>query len=140
VNFTGGEPTLFPNFLKLLAFAKKIGYTIYVGTNGTLFASEEFAKEALEYIDELSFSIHWFNAQTCKAQTGLERHFEVFQLAARNVKKYRTNQFFFSNIVLNKLNYETAPEIIKFIHASDFPVQQVLISNIAPEGKADHHF
>ena len=58
VHFTGGEPTLIPGFLELLRFTKKLGYTIFIGTNGTLFASESFTKEALEYIDELSLSIH----------------------------------------------------------------------------------
>ncbi len=140
VNFTWGEPTLFPNFLKLLSFTKKIGYKIYVWTNGTSFVSKSFSKEALKYIDELSLSIHWFNQISCKAQTGHKKHFDLFKIIAKNIKTYNQKNFFFSNVVINKSNYMDTLKIIKFVKESDYPVAQVLISNIAPEWLADHNF
>jgi len=45
VHFTGGEPSLFPKFLSLLKFAKKLGYYTLIGTNGTLFQKKDYAKE-----------------------------------------------------------------------------------------------
>lgn len=141
VNFTWGEPTIIPWFLELLMFAKKIGYTIYVWTNGTMFSWDNFAQEALKYIDELSLSIHWFNEESCFEQTGRKKHFEIFSnLIAPNIQKYNNNNFFFSNIVINKFNYSATLDIIKFIKQSQYPVKQILISNIAPEWLADHNF
>jgi len=141
VNFTGGEPSLFPNFLKLLAFAKKLGYKIYVGTNGTLFANEDFAQKALECIDELSFSIHWFDQQSCEQQTGHKKHFDIFtKKVVPNIVKYQQGNFFFSNIVLDAHNFMDWKKIINFIKDSWYPIRQALISNIAPEWLAEHNF
>lgn len=142
VNFTGGEPTLIPGFLELLRFTKKLGYTIYVGTNGTMFASEEFAKEALQYIDELSLSIHWFDAKSAEEQTGNKHHFDIFDTSiSKHIARHQqANNFFFANIVLNQKNYRDTVKILAYIKSSGYPVKQVLISNIAPEGLAEHDF
>ncbi len=140
VNFTGGEPTLFPNFLKLLSFTKRLGYKIYVWTNGTSFVSESFTKDALRYIDELSLSIHWFDQASCEQQTGHKKHFDLFNIIAKNIKNYNQNNFFFCNVVINKHNYKNTLKIIKFVKKSAYPIAQVLVSNIAPEGIADHNF
>jgi hypothetical protein len=42
--------------------------------------------------------------------------------------------------VINKYNYKDTLKIIQFINKSDYPVQQILVSNIAPEGLADIDF
>lgn len=141
VNFTGWEPTLFPRFLELLKFAKKLGYKIYVGTNGTLFAWEPFAQEALSYIDEVSLSIHWFDEKSCDEQIKLKNHFNIYKdKIAVNINKYKQNNFFFSNVVINQSNYRDTLKIIKFINESEYPVKQILVSNIAPEWLADVDF
>ena len=141
VNFTGGEPTLLPGFLKVLAAAKKLGYRTYVGTNGTLFAGEAFARTALPLIDELSFSVHWFDADGCALQTGRRTHFGVYALAAANVARFRApNNSFFCNVVLDRQNFRDALKIVKFVRESPFPVGQFLLSVVAPEGAADAAF
>lgn len=140
VNFTGGEPTIFPWFLEILKFAKKIWYKIYVGTNGTMFAWEKFASEALECIDELSLSIHWHDPSSSEKQTWSKNHFQIFPSIAKNISLYKKNNFFFSNIVINQYNYKNTLDIIQFIKESDYPVKQILISNIAPEWLADHNY
>ena len=142
VNFTGWEPTIIPWFLDLLKFSKKLWYKIYVGTNWTMFAWEKFTKEAVKYIDELSLSIHWYNKETCKKQTWLENHFNIYKNnISRNIIKYNSNKiFYFSNIVINKYNYKDTLKIIKFIKKTYPLVKQILISNIAPEWAADRNF
>ena len=49
VQFTGGEPTMSPHFLKAVAYARKIGYnSVQAATNGIEFAkSKEFCKQGL---------------------------------------------------------------------------------------------
>jgi uncharacterized radical SAM superfamily Fe-S cluster-containing enzyme len=50
VQFSGGEPTMSPNFLAAVAYARKIGYnSVQAATNGIEFAkSKEFCKKAFE--------------------------------------------------------------------------------------------
>jgi uncharacterized radical SAM superfamily Fe-S cluster-containing enzyme len=50
VQFSGGEPTLSPHFLKAVAYARKVGYnSVQAATNGIEFAkSPEFCRQAAE--------------------------------------------------------------------------------------------
>lgn len=140
VNFTWWEPTIIPKFLELLKFTKKLGYTIYVWTNGTMFYSEEFSKESLRYIDELSLSVHWYNGETCEKQVWLKHHFKNFSKIVENIEKYKQNNFFFLNIVINKYNYFDTEKIIDFVIKTWYNFKQVLVSNIAPEWSAKHNY
>ena len=47
IQFTGGEPTIHPDFLKIVAKAKEMGFShIQIATNGITLANEEFARKA----------------------------------------------------------------------------------------------
>lgn len=141
VNFTGGEPMLFPDFLGLLEFSKKLGYTIYVGTNGTKLADEKFAETAFSYIDELSLSVHWYDEKSCIEQTGDPDHFKNFPKIIENINTYKTpRNTFFTNIVIDALNYRNTLLIIEFLITTWYPMNQILISVVAPEGIADKNF
>ncbi|MDD3646541.1 MAG: radical SAM protein [Candidatus Gracilibacteria bacterium] len=140
VNFTGGEPTIIPHFLELLKFTKKLGYKIYVGTNGTMFYGDNFAKESLKYIDELSLSVHWYSEETCEKQVGLKYHYKNFSKIIENIEKYKQDNFLFLNIVINKYNYINSEKIIDFVINTGYSFKQVLISLVAPEGSARHNF
>jgi uncharacterized radical SAM superfamily Fe-S cluster-containing enzyme len=49
VQFTGGEPTLHPEFFRILGAARKMGFThVQAATNGILMADPEFARRAAE--------------------------------------------------------------------------------------------
>jgi len=49
VQFSGGEPTLHPQFFDILRLAREMGFThIQCATNGLLFADLEFARQAKE--------------------------------------------------------------------------------------------
>ena len=50
IQFSGGEPTMSPYFLRAVAYARKLGYSsVQAATNGIEFAkSKEFAKKAAE--------------------------------------------------------------------------------------------
>ncbi len=107
---------LFPDFLGLLEFTKKLGYTIYVGTNGTRLVDEKFAEHALRYIDELSLSVHWYDPKSCVEQTGDSEHFQNFSKIIENINRYKSpKNTFFTNIVINRLNYRDILLIIEFL-------------------------
>lgn len=140
VNFTGWEPSIVPNFIDLLEFAKKLGYKIYMWTNGTMLYSDVFAEKSLKYIDELSLSVHWYDEDTCYKQVGVKNHFNNYSKIVQNVMKYTNNSELFLNIVINKYNYKDVLKIIKFNIDLWYDFDQVLVSNIAPEWKAEHDF
>jgi uncharacterized radical SAM superfamily Fe-S cluster-containing enzyme len=49
VQFSGGEPTVYPQFFEALSAAKELGFShIQVATNGIRFAEPEFAQQAKE--------------------------------------------------------------------------------------------
>ncbi|MBS3735311.1 MAG: radical SAM protein [Phycisphaerae bacterium] len=49
VQFTGGEPTLHPDFLRIVATAREMGFShIQIATNGIRFAEADFARRASE--------------------------------------------------------------------------------------------
>ncbi len=142
INFTWWEPTIIPWFINVLKFAKKLWYKIYVWTNGTMFSSNDFAKQALEFIDELSLSIHWYDKETCEKQVWVPNHFNIYKnYISKNIWKYKNDKtFLFSNVVLNKYNYKNTLDIVKFIKSTYPWIKQILISNIAPEWLADNDF
>ncbi len=47
IQFSGGEPTLHPQFLEIVRMAREMGFNhVQVATNGTLFGSPEYAERA----------------------------------------------------------------------------------------------
>jgi radical SAM protein with 4Fe4S-binding SPASM domain len=63
VTFTGGEPTLRPDFVKIIKRAKSNHLTTCVLSNGTLWTSQ-LIRECKESLDEIQISIDGFNAAT----------------------------------------------------------------------------
>lgn len=62
ISITGGEPTIRPDLLKLLRYAKKRGYdSIKVQTNGLLFADERNLQRALDAgLNTVGVSVHGY--------------------------------------------------------------------------------
>jgi len=142
VHFTWWEPTLFPNFIKLLKFAKKIWYYTLIWTNWTLFYSESFSKQSLLYLDQIILSVHWYNKKTCSLQTWDINHFNNFFKIISNINKYKKNNtYLMVNIVLNKNNYKDWIKILKFLKEDvKYDLKHVLFSIVAPEGLADNDY
>ena len=60
LGFSGGEPTIRPDFLDLVAFARETGFSrIAVTTNGRMFAYPKFADQAIANgLTHFTFSLH----------------------------------------------------------------------------------
>lgn len=131
VNFTGGEPTVHPDFFEIIKFAKSFGYRIYVGTNGSMLAKKDFCKKVLPFLDEISFSIHGHNAGSHDKLSGRKGAFNDIVAAINNADKFGfANKF--ANTVVVKDNFENLEKILEFLGGRKF--KQALFSNIAPEG------
>jgi len=132
VNFTGGEPTLYPNFLELIKTAKNYGYKIYVGSNGGKFSDKDFCKQAANSIDEVCFSFHGHKSALHNFHTKNKNSFKNIIKAADNFKDLPVRLY--TNTVVTKYNINHLESILKLI-AELGCAKQVLISNLAPEGK-----
>lgn len=135
ITFTGGEPSLHPELKDILDRAKKLGYTTYLTTNGGLFSSKSFSEKIFPFLDQISFSLHAFSAVEHNRQTKNKESFRRIRLALENFEKTNNKLFGFANIVVTRKNIEFVPEIINFLSRYK-KIQQILVSNVAPEGKA----
>ena len=78
VDFDGGEPTLDPELVGLVRYARAIGYRrVNVTTNGRLCAYREFAEKLVRSgVTSVLFSVHGADARTHAAQVGVAEAFE----------------------------------------------------------------
>ncbi|MDD2892115.1 MAG: radical SAM protein [Candidatus Gracilibacteria bacterium] len=140
VTFLGGEPTLYPNFEDLLVFTKKLGYKIMLISNGFGLQTKENAFKILSNIDEISLSIHGYNKETLSYQTGNNIAYNQLLKVIENITEFnylhKNKVYYYANIVINSLNYSHVLDIIKFIQNTKYPWNQLLVSYIAPEGRA----
>lgn len=137
VNLTGGEPTIHPDFLEIIRFAKKIGYKIYVGTNGTMLARFDFCKKAVPYLDEISLSIHGHNAGVHDSLVGRRGAFDGIRSSINNLDQLEFSNRL-ANVVATRKNFGYLEDILDFLSRNKF--KQVLFSNVAPEGDGLNNF
>lgn len=139
ITFTGGEPSLHPQFFDIVNSAKEEGFKTYVTTNGGLFASGAFCRKTLPWLDEICFSIHGHNAYLHNFHTRNRQSFGRLLRALKNVEDSGREIFGLANVVVTKHNFYSLPEIINFIGRYD-KIKHVLISNFAPEGDGLRNF
>lgn len=135
VVLSGGEPTIHPDFLKIVKQAKKMGYEhIQVITNGRMFFYKRFLQEATEAgLNEITFSIHGHTAKLHDGLTGVKGSFDQAIVALKNVllnKELIVN----IDICINKQNIKYLREILEnFIN---FGVYEFDLLQIVPFGGA----
>src|SRR5262245_18581642 len=115
VQFSGGEPTLSPHFLKAVRYAKDLGYfSIQAATNGIRFAQDEdFARKAAEA--GLRFAYLQFdgvgNEHNQHRKVG--NLYDVKLRAIENLHKYGVDVTLVVTIV-NGINNDQVGDIIRF--------------------------
>ena len=135
VILSGGEPTAHPQYIEIVAMAKKLGYRrIQTVTNGRMFAYEDFLEKAISAgLDETTFSIHGHNANLHDALTRVKGSFNQTVLGLRNAlgsQKLIVN----IDIVINKKNVRYIHDIICFF--VNMGVHEFDLLQITPFGDA----
>lgn len=89
VEFTGGEPTIRPDFPELIAYAKELGFiNVSVITNGLRLASPQYAEKLVRAgLNDFLFSIHGPDADVHDRMTALPGSFARIIQAVRNVQR-----------------------------------------------------
>ncbi len=132
VHFTGGEPTIHPDFVDVLVLAKKLGMRTSVGTIGTMLCKAEFAERALPHLDEGLFSLHAPHAELHDALTRNPGSFERVTGAIELALRIRPDFGAYVNTVVTRHNVDVLPDTVAF--ADQLGAKLVVISNTTPEG------
>jgi MoaA/NifB/PqqE/SkfB family radical SAM enzyme len=138
VHFTGGEPTIHKQFVRVLELAKKLNMRTSIGTIGTMLARPDFAARAIPHLDEALFSLHGPDAETHDALTRRPGSFETVTTAIRNTKRVNPDFRVFVNTVLTKHNASVLPQTVAY--AESLGAELIVISNTTPEGGGDDHY
>lgn len=135
VVLSGGEATIHPEFINIVALAKKTGYNkIQVISNGRMFAYGKFLQEAVKAgLNEITFSMHGHNAALHDSQTGIRGSFKQALAGLGNALK-QPGLIVNIDTVINKQNYKQLADIIKFFTA--LGVHEFDLLQIIPFGRA----
>lgn len=135
VTFTGGEPTAHALLPAALAAARKLGFNTYLTTNGGRFAEEPYAAEVLPLVDELCLSVHGPGPETHDAAAGTPGSFDRAMKALANIEKHGASLYLLTNTVVTRRNWEHIEAVLALL--TEHPkIRHVLLSNVAPEGRA----
>jgi MoaA/NifB/PqqE/SkfB family radical SAM enzyme len=137
VHFTGGEPTIHPQFVEILVLAKKLGMRTSIGTIGTRLADPSFARAALPYLDEALFSLHGPDAATHDALTRRPGSFARVMQAIEHARQFPGFRLYI-NSVLTVHNLSAMPATTRLAKNSGASLQ--VISNLTPEGGGEDHY
>lgn len=135
VTFSGGEPTLHPQFIQALEAAKALGYRTQVVTNGSALAIARLRKKALPLLDELCLSIHGHNA---KLHDGLTQNPRSFSRIRKTLAGVR-GPALIVNTVATRLNVASLPAVAEFV-CRHRGVKQFWISGLIPEGSGKRNY
>jgi len=134
VVFTGGEPTLHPDIIWLIARARQLGYqSVQVQTNGRMFAYRRFCREVVEAgVTEVSPALHGHRDELHDYLTTVAGSFEQTVAGIRNLKELGIPVV--TNTVITRSNFRHLPEIARLL--VDLGVDQYQLAFVHPVGSA----
>lgn len=137
VDFDGGEPTIHPDFFKIIDAARRIGYEkITVTTNGRRLASRKFAARVLSGgITDLLISLYSHNSRTHEKITEVPGSFDQTVRGIRNALQLKPDGVNFGvNTVVVKDNYRNIGALMKLL--VEFGVPRLNVQFPTPFGRA----
>jgi MoaA/NifB/PqqE/SkfB family radical SAM enzyme len=137
VDFDGGEPTLNPELLPLIGYARALGYDrVTVTTNGRRCAYRAYARALVRSgLTTLLFSVHGPDAQTHAQQVGVAEAFDQTTEGIRNARRYCPAQVELGmNITLTKGNHRKLEDTVRL--AWDLGLRWMNVQFLTPFGRA----
>ncbi|MBX3182874.1 MAG: radical SAM protein [Polyangiaceae bacterium] len=137
VDFDGGEPTLHPDLIGTVRYARQIGYErINVTTNGRLAYYEPFARKLVRSgLTTLLFSVHGPDARSHAQQVGVAEAFEQTTQGIRNCVKFAPEGVELGmNVTLTKSNTVRLEELAQLTW--DLGLRWINIQFLTPFGRA----
>lgn len=145
VILTGGEPTIHPDFFKVLSFIREKfpPVMIELDTNGRRFYYSSFTKRVLGFGKiNIYTSLHGFNEKTHDAITRTPGSFSQTIRGIQNLLKYKKLGLheLELRIIITKLTYKYVEKILKFIKENFPQVDRIVIIFMEMEGQAGDNF
>lgn len=137
VDFDGGEPTLNPELIPLIRYARRIGFErINVTTNGRLCAYEDFAKKLVESgLTTLLFSVHGPDLRSHAREVGVAEAFGQTMSGIDHCVAHRPDNVELGmNVTLTKTNYMRLEDLAQL--AFDRGLPWLNIQFLTPFGRA----
>jgi len=137
VDFDGGEPTLHPDLIKTVRYARAIGYErINVTTNGRMAFYEDYAKKLVNSgLTTLLFSVHGPDARSHAQQVGVAEAYDQTIGGIRNSTKHAPRGVELGmNVTLTKSNTEKLEALAQL--AWDLGLRWINIQFLTPFGRA----
>jgi len=131
---SGGEPTIHPDFVKIISSAKLMGYEyVRVITNGRMFAYKKFLRKSIAAgLDEATISIHSHIPKVQDYLSDIEGSFEQTLNGIKNCINFNLDVKI--NIVVSKINLKTLKESLSFFNK--LGIKRIGLLRIMPYGKA----
>ncbi len=138
---SGGEPTIHPQFVELVALGRRLGYRhVQTVTNGRRFSYPEFLQRCVAAgLDEITFSVHGPNARIHDALVGVPGAFdeEMRGLEAALACGRREGRPIVNvDIVINRANVKHLVEMLDRLIAVG--VREFDLLQVIPFGRAFH--
>lgn len=135
---TGGEPTIRPDFIELVKYAKQLNYhLIQIQTNGRMFSSLQFCEKTINAgANEFSPALHGCCAEQHDFLTETPNSFLQTINGIKNLKKL--GQKVITNTVVVKQNYKNLPEIAVLL--VKLKVDQFQFAFVHPIGNAMRYY
>ncbi|MBM4386285.1 MAG: radical SAM protein, partial [Deltaproteobacteria bacterium] len=139
LDLDGGEPTIFKDVLKIIKFARELGYkSINVTTNGRTLSYPQVAEKLLKSgITSLLISLHGHTREIHTLHTRVQ---ESFAQTLRGIQNAIINNFFEVrlgiNTTISAYNYKHLKELAKFIIS--LGIQRINFQLITPFGRASN--
>ena len=137
VDFDGGEPTLNPELIPLVQYARALGYDrVNVTTNGRLCAYPEFATRLVRSgLTTLLVSVHGATARSHGREVGVPEAFDQTVAGIRNlVAAAPPGVELGANITLTKHNYQELPAVAALIE--ELGLRWFNVQFLTPFGRA----
>lgn len=129
VIFTGGEPTIRPDIIELVSFARGLGYSIQIQSNGRMFAYKDFCRRMIDAgVSHFAVSVHGHNAKLHDHLTGAKGSFRQTVTGISNLLSLGSSAV--TNTVINKTNYKFLPEIAELLVELGVPQYQFSFPHI----------
>ncbi len=130
--FSGGEPTVHPDFLRIAGEASRRGLYVSVATNGMKFADKSFASKAkragVKYVE---VSLDSVNPEVHDEFRGVKGSWNLAVRGLKNcIEEGMTTGI---AMTLTKLNYREVHEMVKL--AEELGVDRVVFFNFVPVGR-----
>ncbi len=131
VIISGGEASIDPKFAEYISYAKKVWYDrVQTVTNWNKFADENFCKKVfVAWLEEVTFSFHGHNPILHDYLVDTPWAFKKSLKGLIYIKKYYPKVILNVDIVVNKVNINYLPEIIKFfikLWIYEFDILQII--------------